>query len=280
MNPSIQCRCVLRSVGRNSAGTLTPELITFEATYPRFIHSEVMTHRVFSRNASSSRAVPVSRMLRKVTDEPVYPSEWGKAQSGMQSGGPMPDAQASLVQSHWNRARAAAVEAARGMESLGAHKQVVNRVLEPYSTITTIITATDWDNFFDLRLSPLADPTMYDLAVAMRSALRETTTQILAAGRWHLPYIHPEDYLWAEQEQIPSDGLALLSAARCARVSYLNHDGTKPDRDRDMALALKLHADKHMSPFEHQAYIPHALSPAGSGQNFAAPWIQHRSILH
>ena len=60
-------------------------ITTFQLKYPRFIHSEVMTHRVFSRNASSSRAIPVKKMIEQVRNNPAMPIHWGANQSGMQA---------------------------------------------------------------------------------------------------------------------------------------------------------------------------------------------------
>ena len=212
-----------------------PDLITVQARYPRFIHSEVMTHRAFSRNASSSRAVPIDRMIKDVLDDPAMPVEWGSNKAGMQAGAEIEDA--LYAKDRWMMATHDAIYHATMLSRLGLHKQIVNRVLEPFAHISVVITATDWDNFFKLRIHPDADPTMRALAEAIKVAMDVSEGRNLKDGEWHNPY----------------GGMPLHSAARCARVSYLNHDGTNPDEDKDLALAKMLMTSGHWSPFEHQA---------------------------
>lgn len=213
-----------------------PDLITMQLRYPRFIHAEFMTHRQFSRNASSSRAVPIGRVIQEVMDDPAMPVSWGKNQPGMQARGVVDNPARAMEL--WLDARDRAVDAARTAQEMGLHKQVVNRLLEPFSHISVVVTATDWDNFFMLRCHEDADPTMRALAEAMRDTVKASTPTGLAVNEWHTPY--------AEVSR-------MISAARCARVSYLNHDGSTPDGEKDLDLANKLLKSKHMSPFEHQA---------------------------
>jgi thymidylate synthase ThyX len=232
-----------------------PDLVTLQLRYPRFIHAEFMTHRVFSRNASSSRAIPVERMIEDVIADPAMPVAWGSNKPGMQAGEELPHW--AVVKDCWLDARDAAVTRAYEMMNLGAHKQIVNRILEPFAHISVIVTATDWGNFFALRCHPDADPTIRALAEAMRDAIAESEPETLQVGDWHLPYIKDIEFCNApENEAVASNlNLAMVSAARCARVSYLNHDGSQPDIGKDLALADKLLASKHMSPFEHQARL-------------------------
>lgn len=213
-----------------------PDLITIQCRYPRFIHAEVMTHRVFSRNASSSRAVPVERMIQGVLDDPAMPVAWGSNQPGMQAGEEIARREEAIAM--WLEARDRAVEAARDAQRLGLHKQIVNRLIEPFAHISVVITATEWENFFKLRCHPAADPTMHALADAMRDAIAHSKPTFVGRDGWHLPYGAPTP---------------LSSAGRCARVSYLNHDGSNPDIDKDAALAETLMASGHWSPFEHPA---------------------------
>ena len=249
----------------------TPDLITLQMRYPRFIHAEFMTHRVFSRNASSSRAIPVERMIQDVIDDPAMPVRWGANQPGMQDAGghdalvpcyPLLDGEVFYDErdpvSAWLLARDYAVTAAKGFAGAGYHKQVVNRLLEPFGHISVVVTATEWDNFFALRCHPDADPTMRALAEAMRDAIAASTPHIAQANwSWHLPYITEDDWRSDQvQSKLQPEAnklLAMISAARCARVSYLNHDGSNPDIEKDLALAKRLQESKHMSPFEHQA---------------------------
>ena len=254
----------------HSAHPGCPDLITLQLRYPRFIHAEVMTHRAFSRNASSSRAVPVARMIADVEADIAMPVEWGKNQPGMQAREPMLSGDAKQARAIWQDAAAGAVAHARRLMAVGAHKQIVNRVLEPFAHISVVVTATDWQNFFDLRRHEDADPTMRALAFAMRNAIADSAP--VAFDRfcqWHLPYIGGE-----EVTRYSVDELKAMSVARCARVSYLRHDGTYTTAEADVALAAKLAKARHMSPFEHQARP----TPGKQHANFTG-WQSYRSMM-
>lgn len=256
-------------------------ITTMQLTYPRFIHSEFMTHRVFSRNASSSRAIPVAKMIEQVTNNPAMPIHWGKNQPGMQASVEnntlveyegyadiIPD-DSTLCgwdrrwglyrpEEAWIDAGRYQARVAQGYKDAGYHKQVVNRILEPFQHIHVIVTATEWENFFFLRDSEAAQPEIRELARVMRKAMDESKPQELGAGDWHLPYIHESEITMAQVGDsdpycLNLDDLIKCSIARCARVSYLNHDQTKPDVEKDIVLADKLISMKHMSPTEHQA---------------------------
>ena len=242
-------------------------LTTIEARYPRFVHSEFMTHRVMSRNASSSRAVPIEKMIASVIDGPVLPVEWGKNQSGMQAKVELQGAEKTAAINAWLDARDDAVRNARIMVKHGVHKQIVNRLLEPFSWITTLISATEWDNFFALRCHPDAQPEMRKLAEMIRDARNQSTPQKfkLEYRDWaHLPYVTKD-----EKSNYTSDGCAIISVARCARVSYLRQ-GEQPDFDKDKDLHDKLRESGHWSPFEHVA------RPAFVGSGNFIGWKQYR----
>lgn len=249
-------------------------LYTLELRYPRFIHAEFMTHRVFSRNASSSRAIPISKQIDAVESFPAFPSEWGTNKPGMQAGENLSRTAQTEAEGVWEQAVRDAVKHARKLKELGVHKQLANRILEPFAYISVIVTATEWDNFFDLRISSLAQPEIRILAEKIREAMVECKDHgnIVEAriGYVHAPYVTEE-----ERSTFEPDVLMMISSARCARVSYLNHDGLEPNVDKDLALAHRLLTDKHASVFEHQAY------PTASRQwvkNFR-DWNQHRAIL-
>ena len=274
-------------------------ITTLELEYPRFIHSEFMTHRVFSRNASSSRAIPVAKVIQAVIDNPAMPIHWGKNQSGMQAHEELDDSGKESVERLWIDARDCAVQLAKEMSEVGAHKQIVNRILEPFIHIKVIVTATDYANFFALRDHEDAQPEIRELAVAMKKAIEESTPQLLGIGEWHLPYLDAEDlsniYEYLKKGRIIRDEpsgvdtrmmACAISAARCARVSYLTHDGERPTIEKDMELYHHLvHANPpHMSPCEHQA-SPDKLSPgladwarADQHGNFTG-WIQFRHLI-
>lgn len=248
-------------------------ITTLSLMYPRFIHSEMMTHRVFSRNASSSRAIPVEKMIQRVLDDPAMPVFWGKNQRGMQAveelsaepqeffpdgiSGPPAHAPSPrfVAKTCWLQARDEAVKHVRALVALDLHKQIANRILEPWMHINVVCTATEWGNFFSLRIHPDAQPEMQALARAVYEAMRASVPKRLDYGEWHLPYITPEDY---SRRCVGPQGLEVIkrmSAARCARVSYLNHEGKEPTWTEDMDLFDRLMGGKmkHSSPTEHQA---------------------------
>lgn len=226
-------------------------LYTFELEYPRFIHSEFMTHRMLSRSASSSRAVPVERTIQNILNDPWVPSDVYKNCKGMQGKDIVNEDDYDIFCEEWQDAAFKAIEVAHKMIDNGFHKQHINRILEPFTKIKVIVTATEWSNFFDLRLSPDADPEIQHLAKAIKMAMdavSNTYVYINAHGGRTLPYVNFDEMAAIDDLRI----LTLISAARCARVSYLNHDGSKPDILKDLTLAKRLIDSGHMTPFEHQ----------------------------
>jgi thymidylate synthase ThyX len=223
-------------------------IVTFELTYPRYIHAEFMTHRVFSRNAASSRAIPFKKLLQRVQEDPAIPIHWGKNEPGMQANSEVDELERTEARRLWLNARNDAIMYAEAIAGLGIHKQVVNRLLEPWMHITVIATATDRENFYSLRYHSAAEPHFQALAKMMWEAEQRSRTAILRYGDWHLPLVEARDILNYDIETLKK-----LSVARCARVSYLNHDGTNPDVEKDLVLHDRLLASGHMSPFEHQA---------------------------
>lgn len=285
-------------------------LTTLQLRYPRFIHAEFMTHRVFSRNASSSRAIPVQRLIDDVVKDPAIPIYWGKNQPGMQAEGELQDRERTLAWQNWMRGLDYAVGTARALADLKLHKQIVNRLLEPFSHINVICTATEWENFFSLRDHEDAEPHIRDLARAMRKAMNESEPTLLRPGQWHLPYVdtqirddgeqsyeirltHPDDEVQGTTF-VSLEEARKISAARCARVSYLTHDGRAPSIEEDLALYERLVGSQplHASPTEHQAtpdreVIPEATSPEFYWLRWSRPnlhgnfegWIQFRKTL-
>lgn len=224
-------------------------LYTFELEYPRFIHSEFMTHRMFSRNASSSRAVPVERTIQNILNDPWMPSDVYKNCKGMQGKDIVNEDDYDIFCEEWQDAAFKAIEVAHKMIDNGFHKQHINRILEPFTKIKVIVTATEWSNFFDLRLSPDADPEIQHLAKAIKLAMDNASgAYINDYDERTFPYVSRNEMEAIDDNRI----LTLISAARCARVSYLNHDGSKPDILKDLALAKRLIDSGHMTPFEHQ----------------------------
>lgn len=257
-------------------------LTTFQLRYPRFIHAEFMTHRLFSRNASSSRAIPVRKILDSIQTDPAMPVHWGKNQKGMQANEEVDEASAKIAQAIWLGARDKVVECVEELMELGVHKQITNRLLEPWSHISVVCTATEFDNFFSLRCHPDAMPEIQALAEQMRDLYFSNTPRNLKLGQWHLPYIKSEELNPGGYFSTASDfpynlpDLIKASIARCARVSYLTHDKKEPNIDTDIVLYQRLFDSKHMSPFENVA-TPNVDPTVWSG-NFKG-WIQLRKTL-
>ena len=267
----MQAEVVLASKGPDQK-----PIYTIRLRYPRIIHGEVMTHRVFSRNARSSRAVPVKTMLNEVRNMPFIPWHWGKNQGGMQAdeecnepvlvtnwldidfnGNP---AKEKVVREEaWISAAECAAGHAQAYMEAGYHKQIPNRLLEPFSWIDTLITSTEWDNFLWLRDHRDAEPHFQDLARLVKLAIENATVLPIEPGEWHMPYIDEEDRHKVEHEY--NDGrtpasvmLCKISAARCARISYKPFDGDSSyERELERYDSLVTADRVHASPLEHQA---------------------------
>lgn len=225
--------------------------ISVSSDYHNFLANGITVHNCFSRNASSSRAVPVERTIQNILNDPWVPSDVYKNCKGMQGKDIVNEDDYDIFCEEWQDAAFKAIEVAHKMIDNGFHKQHINRILEPFTKIKVIVTATEWSNFFDLRLSPDADPEIQHLAKAIKMAMdavSNTYIYINAHGGRTLPYVNFDEMDAIDDLRI----LTLISAARCARVSYLNHDGSKPDILKDLTLAKRLIDSGHMTPFEHQ----------------------------
>ena len=239
-----------------------PRLTTLQIRMPRPLWPEFLTHRVFSRNASSSRAIPVARLIQDAIDDPYIPSHWGKNEPGMQAR----EEQESLVDigkflklSHpftvtnveaWLEMRNQAIAMAMAYSEAGYHKQIVNRLLEPFTHINAVVTATAWDNFLELRTHEDAEPHIRIVANEIEKALSESIPEFLYNDEWQFPYIREEEFGIYDTPK-----LIKISVARCARVSYMTHDGRIPDPVEDLKLYSRLAnaVPAHLSPLEHQA---------------------------
>lgn len=291
-------------------------LTTFEVTFPRFVLAEFNTHRMLSRNSASSRAIPVWKRLKDILDSPFVPVQFGKNKAGMQSEESIPDEDNISARINWligrdiavlqayrlvggheqimadSKGNPQATEVCEQISKLGlkyedvfsrmpgivagVHKQHANRVLEPYAWHTVIVTGVYWRNFYSLRASVMAQPEIQDLAIAMARAHLVSRPCKLDLYGWHLPFVSDDD----KQEVSDPIKLARLSSARCARVSYLTHDG-KRSLDKDFEMADMLQGNGHMSPFEHPAmrYDSTGAHFGIGGGNFGNRWIQYRKKL-
>lgn len=313
---------------KDSINAITSDrLTTFVVTFPRFINAEVLRHRMLSFNSASSRAIPSKKLIEDIQNNPAMPVFWGKTQSGMQAYEELDDIKRSdfifglidptaklfdtfyknqigypnliysltdkdRAKAHWMQARDCAIDFANRLQNLGLHKQIANRILEPWQNITLIISGTEWENFFKLRASEYAQPEFRVLAEMMLEEYNKNIPEIKLAiseedligmelltandinlivkniTDWHIPY----------EEKMP-DGLTKyeelkVSIARCARVSYLTQDG-EINKDKDFELYDRLTTSGHFSPCEHVAF---PIDRSSSYGNFRG-WVQFRKLL-
>lgn len=261
-------------------------LTTLEVTFPRIVLAEFNTHRVFSRNSASSRAIPVDKRIAAVRANPFIPAAFGTNKKGMQAGENLSDVENADARADWEEACEAMCNIAESLSRLGVHKQWANRLTEPFSWHTCIVTATEWDNFFALRCNPMAQPEIRTVAETMQAAMAASKPSTAPAGSWHLPLIFDQDIGEAMTRSagnwnVRTHLLVKLSVARCARVSYLTHDGRR-DIDADIELYDRLHTSGHLSPFEHAAKVGDNADLVRADDfigNFRAPWVQARKML-
>lgn len=249
---------VIASTRNPYTGTV---ITTMELVYPRFIHSEFMTHRMFSRNASSSRAIPVERLIKEAT---VIPIHWTKNEKGMVGKETFSEDDIERLKAQWGCARYSAKYNARNMSFIGVHKQVANRLLEPFSFIRVVCTATEWNNFFTLRMAPDAEPHMNDLAHAMYDSMYNS---VPIEALEHKPYC----------DNLPKDFNEpwIVSGARCARVSYNKYTGVPSIVSEDTKLYKSLRDNGHMTPLEHYCF---AYNDKGFYANLRS-WASHRYCI-
>lgn len=240
-------------------------ITTMELEYHRYIHGELMTHRQFSRNAMSSRAVPINKMIEQVRDNPATPIHWGANQAGMQAENQLKGEDLENVKRQWRQSAIMAAGQAEIMQTIGSHKQIVNRILEPFQMMKTVVTATEWNNFFHLRRHKDAQPEIQELANCMFEAMDLSVPEELKVGEWHTPYVdHIRDQAGGIMYKtfngdklhgavvLSTEDALKISSSCCAQVSYriLNDSLETALNIYDKLVNSK---PVHSSPFEHQA---------------------------
>lgn len=246
----ISAQIIADSLGPKDLEGTRHRLTTMLLRYPRFIHAEVMTHRAFCRNASSSRAIPVERLIGDIERNPAIPLVWTLNRPGMQGDEISDQRIINSLKALWNEDREHSIMMARAVAEVGGHKQLANRLIEVHGHINVVLSATEWANFFHLRDHPAAEPHMRLLAQAMWKAKEDSVPRDLGPHQWHTPFVEA----WEADHMTPSDAV-LASVARCARTSYLTHELKTPKLADDLVLAHTLVGSdpKHASPAEHQA---------------------------
>lgn len=247
-------------------------LSTFELEYPKFIHPQLMSHREFSRNVQSSRAIPTNKLIKNILDDPAVPLRWGINKPGMEASEYIDDIQtADELECEWLKGLDDAIARIGQLELIAGgqiHKQTINRLLDPWMHVRTILSGTSFSNLAHLRISDHAQPEIRKLVEIMVSKLKANKPEFIYpfSGRWHLPLLSE-----SEKSAMPIRDAIKVSVGRCARVSYLTHDGSR-DHDKDIELHDRLSSNGHWSPFEHVARP--MLLPFRSG-NFIG-WRQYR----
>lgn len=290
----ISARTIVDSVSPHGS-----RLFTVLCRYPKFVHAEHCRHRSFSFSVSSSRAIPVAKSLEEVRSDKLRatPVWWGQEQKGMASGeelsdeyafngSPVPQSglfaergkNAVGIQSRkrmawedWRRAAHHAADVAEKLKSLGTHKSIVNRILEPFLHVNVLCTGTTdgWMNFFGLRLDRAAQPEMRMLAEAIWREWNEHESTRLEPGQWHLPFVEEQD------NELFNGSLRKISVARCARLSYMSFATQRRSTvEEDLTLYDRLVASRHWSPLEHIA-TPDEVLDCGCGAGFAGCLAAH-----
>lgn len=249
-------------------------LTTLQLNFPRFILAEFNTHRMFSRNASSTRAIPTKKLIMEAWNNPVVPARYGSNIPGMQAGDNLTGWRRWMARQLWLGCCKAACIFALAMTKTGLHKQWAGRVIESWMWTSVVVTGTEWSNFFELRNHEDAQPEIKILAEKMKEAMDNS---VPSKRDKHLPYITLEEKKKANLGEIKLEELIMCSVARCARVSYLTHDGKNPSREKDMELYTRLVGSEpiHASPTEHQAF---AGKTTDFIKNFRG-WKMHRATV-
>ena len=232
---------------KDSINICGDRLTTMEVTFPRIVLSEFNTHRVFSRNSASSRAIPIEKIIKRIVDDPFVPEYWGKNQSGMSAFSVIEEV--DEAKKLWIETRDLMIGQVRKFLALGVHKQLVNRLLEPWCFQTCIVSSTTWDNFFNLRCDKNAQPEIRTIAEMMRDEYNSNVPELLVDGEWHLPLMDDIEEL---RNNFNEEELRKICVGRLCRVSYLTHNGVR-DPNEDIKLCNNLMNNGHMSPFEHCA---------------------------
>lgn len=248
-------------------------ITTFEVEAPRIILAEINTHNALSKNCSSTRAITIAKAIQQIEDNGFNPVYWGEKQGGMSARTELSGDNLDSSKFYWNRAKRSAISSVKNLDLFRAHKQIAGRLLEPFQMVKQVLTATDWDNFFNLRIHPDAQPEILMLAYKMYKALEASRPNRLRVGEWHLPYVeifqdpNPEDtyyHVWSVdttgtetdgyhfEQRLTLEEAQRISASCCAQVSYRNTDNSldKADTIFDRLIDTDV---LHASPFEHLA---------------------------
>jgi thymidylate synthase ThyX len=276
---NISCTVIADSVCVGS------RMVTMELEYPRFIHAELMTHRMLSKNAASSRAIPIKKMHETITEKTAMPVHWGKNQPGMSAKEEVDDLVKQGAEGVWNAARDSMLSHSTVMSDMGLHKQIANRITEPFQMMKTVISGTEWANLIWLRHHADAQPEFYELADCIVKCLKQSESMLIVSGEWHTPYVHRFrdidgvlQYLDSNGEKLSKEDAIKVSSSCCAQVSYRRNDDSL-EKAKDIFARLIESEPIHASPIEHQA-TPMKIKNAGLYSQDMNPTIWEEGITH
>lgn len=245
-------------------------LTTFELTLPKTLLAQLNTHRALSKNAASARAIPTKKFKQSIIDTPFTPS-WTYNKPGMVGEPVLNPFELQHLDELWLETRDLIIKQVEKFETLGVHKQNVNRLLEPFFYAKVVCSATDLEWFYYLRDSGSAQEEIAQLARCMKAAQASSVPTLLKKGEWHVPYI------LGDEAHLDLETRLKISVARCARTSYKTHDDEKTSvLEKDIKLFTQLLDEKHLSPFEHSARV--ALVDGYRNSNYNG-WVQYRELL-
>lgn len=264
---------------------------TFLLTFPRFILPELNTHRMFSRNSASSRAIPFEKMVKMVEEDPFIPIAWQKDHKGMQGTEYFNEEESKSKIKEWLIARDNAVTQAKKLHSEGVTKQLCNRLLEPFLWHTVLLTATEFENFFKLRCPQYVinwypkdrpealEPTQATFKSKEQAILytgecsnwtendwrtsniaqAEIHMQALAEAMWDAynkstpVFLRENQWHIPYRENIDRDNIDDVIKIATARCARLSYMtfDNEIDYEKDIKLHDKLIENGHLSPLEH-----------------------------
>jgi thymidylate synthase ThyX len=278
-------------------------ITTMEVVMPRIILAEMNTHRMFSRNSASSRAIPSEKMIKSIQENPFVPLMWMKNHKGMQGKEYFDHIKSGFLDNTWKRLSKEAISNIERLSFEGEEvtKQITNRLLEPFMFHKAVITTNEFgfENFISQRLSEEAEIHMKHVASLMLESYNNSEAKKLDELDYHIPYLDNinsdilksilfENYKDAlmSTEQWSSEFKKLkvkISVARLARTSY-TEVGEKSEKNtekeqyiKDIALHDKLIEQGHWSPFEHIAYSSENRFQMGG--NLGIGWVQYRKLF-
>lgn len=276
---------------------------TFEWELPRLILAEVNTHRMLSKNTSSSRAIPLNAAIENIQKNPAFPVYWGKNQAGMSASEELTGEALNKAYELWQKGIDQNIALVREFQEVGLHKQTSARFLETGQLIRSVISGTEWENLWWLRDHSAAQPEFQELARVAHQAYKESVPQMILVSEWHLPYITSiRNKESGEMEYFDSDGTQLtlenaqkISASCCAQVSYRKND-TSLEKALDIYEKLVGMDRAHSSPFEHAGTpiplntvpfdpstwpqgVTHVTKEGQLGSGNLRGWIQYRQLI-